>query len=109
MKKLFFLQERLVISGNGYILLSLFMQSTTIGRYKVSNICEICGKKKAQGATIIRRGLAKKKGGIGMHVVKVTPRTFEPNIQDIRVVEDGRVVRRKVCVQCIRSGKIQKP
>ena len=79
------------------------------GRYKVSNVCEICGKKKATGATIIRRGLAKKKGGIGMHVVKVSPRTFEPNIQDIRVVEDGRVVRRKVCVQCIRSGKIQKP
>ena len=75
----------------------------------MSNVCEICGKKKATGATIIRRGLAKKKGGIGMHVVKVSPRTFEPNIQDIRVVEDGRVVRRKVCVQCIRSGKIQKP
>ena len=89
----------------GYIIVLVYGINNIFGRYKVSNVCEICGKKKAQGATIIRRGLAKKKGGIGMHVVKVSPRTFEPNIQDIRVVEDGRVVRRKVCVQCIRSGK----
>ena len=56
----------------------------------MSNVCEICGKKKAQGARIIRRGLAKKKGGIGMHVVKVSPRTFEPNIQSVRVVENDQ-------------------
>ncbi len=74
----------------------------------MSNVCEICGKKKMKGATIIRRGLAKKKGGIGLHVVKVTPRTFEPNIQSVRVVENGRSVKKKVCVQCIRSGKVQK-
>ena len=74
----------------------------------MSNVCEICGKKKAQGARIIRRGLAKKKGGIGMHVVKVSPRTFEPNIQTVRVIENGMVVRKKVCVACIRSGKVQK-
>ncbi len=74
----------------------------------MSNVCEICGKKKAHGARIIRRGLAKKKGGIGMHVVKVSPRTFEPNIQSVRVVENGAVVRKKVCVSCIRSGKVKK-
>ena len=79
------------------------------GDLKVSNVCEICGKKKFSGSTIIRRGLAKKKGGIGMYVVKVSPRTFEPNIQSIRVVENGTVTRKKVCVQCIRSGRIQKP
>ena len=74
----------------------------------MSNVWEIGGKKKMKGATIIRRGLAKKKGGIGLHVVKVTPRTFEPNIQSVRVVENGRSVKKKVCVQCIRSGKVQK-
>ena len=56
----------------------------------MSNVCEICGKHKVQGGHIIRRGLAKKKGGIGMHVVKNTTRTFTPNIQTIRVVENGR-------------------
>ena len=75
----------------------------------MSNVCEICGKKKLYGARIIRRGLAKKKGGIGMHVVKVSPRTFEPNIQSVRVLdENGNTVRRKVCVACIRSGKVRK-
>ena len=75
----------------------------------MSNVCEICGKKKFYGSRIIRRGLAKKQGGIGMHVVKVSPRTFEPNIQSIRVVdENGSVSRKKVCTACIRSGKIRK-
>ena len=74
----------------------------------MSNVCEICGKKKAYGARIIRRGLAKKKGGIGMHVVKVTPRIFEPNIQSVKVIENGTVSRKKVCTACIRSGKIAK-
>ena len=81
-----------------------------LGDSKVSNVCDICGKKKFSGSTIIRRGLATKKGGIGMHVVKFSPRTFEPNIQSIRVVdENGTVSRKKVCVQCIRSGRIQNP
>ena len=74
----------------------------------MSNVCEICGKHKVQGGRIIRRGLAKKKGGIGMHVVKNTTRTFTPNIQTIRVVENGTTVRKKVCTACIRSGKVQK-
>lgn len=74
----------------------------------MSNVCEICGKKKTHGSTIIRRGLAKKKGGIGMHVVKVSPRTFEPNIQSVRVQENGVVVRKKVCTACIRAGKVAK-
>ena len=86
------------------------MKAFYLGDTKVSNVCDICGKKKFSGSTIIRRGLAKKKGGIGMHGVKVSPRTFEPNIQSVRVVdENGAVSRKKVCVQCIRSGRIQKP
>ncbi len=74
----------------------------------MSNVCDICGKKKFNGSRIIRRGLAKKKGGIGMHVVKVSPRVFEPNIQSVRVKEGGTTKRKKVCVACIRSGKVQK-
>ena len=74
----------------------------------MSNVCEICGKKKAQGARIIRRGLAKKKGGIGMHVVKVSPRVFEPNIQTVKVNDNGTICRKKVCTACIRSGKVTK-
>ena len=74
----------------------------------MSNVCEICGKKKFYGGRIIRRGLAKKKGGIGMHVVKVSPRIFETNIQTVRVNDNGTNKRMKVCTACIRSGKVKK-
>jgi large subunit ribosomal protein L28 len=52
--------------------------------------------------------MAKKKGGIGLHTTGITPRRFLPNLQKIRVVQDGRVLRRRVCAQCIRTGKILK-
>ncbi len=74
----------------------------------MSRVCEICGKKKFEGSTIIRRGLAKKKGGIGMHVVKVSPRTFEPNLQTVKIKVNGTVRRTKVCTACIRGNKVQK-
>ena len=75
----------------------------------MSQVCYLCGKGKVSGGHIVRKGLAKKTGGIGMHVVKVSPRTFEPNIQSVRVVDaNGSVARKKVCVACIRSGKVRK-
>ena len=74
----------------------------------MSNVCSVCGKKKASGGHITRRGLAKKAGGIGMHVVKKSPRTFEPNIQIVRIVENGTVKRVRMCTACIRTGKYVK-
>ncbi|MFA6291782.1 MAG: 50S ribosomal protein L28 [Victivallales bacterium] len=74
----------------------------------MSRVCEICEKRTVVGGTIIRRGLAKKKGGIGTHVVKNNKRIFRPNLQSARVKVDGTVKTIKVCTSCIRSGKIQK-
>lgn len=74
----------------------------------MSRVCEVCGKGKVVGGSIVRKGLAKKKGGIGMHVVKNTKRTFKPNIQSAKVKKDGQVKRMKVCTACIRSGKVEK-
>ena len=95
-----------------YILSVLERTKTKLNQHrrgvKMSNVCEICGKKKVQGARIIRRGLAKKKGGIGMHVVKVSPRTFEPNIQTVHVDDNGTTKTMKVCTACIRSGRVKK-
>lgn len=47
--------------------------------------CDITGAKPKRGSTIHRRGLAKKKGGIGMHVTAVTPRWHSPNLKTKRV------------------------
>ena len=74
----------------------------------MSKVCALCGKTRGNGGCITRKGLAKKAGGIGMHVVKVSPRTFEPNIQTVRVEENGSTKRMKVCTACIRGGKVTK-
>lgn len=70
--------------------------------------CAICGKGLRRGNTIVRHGLAKSKGGIGMHTTGISRRLFAPNLQKIRVVENGGVVRRRVCTRCIKSGKVVK-
>ncbi len=74
----------------------------------MAKVCEICGKGPSSGSTIVRHGLAKKKGGIGLHITGVTKRRFLPNLQRIRVSENGGVKRRTVCTACIRAEKIVK-
>lgn len=75
---------------------------------RMSRVCDICGKGVRSGNSIIRHGLAKSKGGIGLHTTGVTKRSFRPNLQRIRVVENGARVRRKVCAACIRSEKVSR-
>ena len=75
----------------------------------MSRVCTICGKKTQFGNTYTRRGLAKKKGGNGQNVTGKTKRTFKPNLQRIRVWQNGTVSRQQVCTACIRNGKVVKP
>ena len=74
----------------------------------MARICEICGKGPRSGNTITRRGLEKKKGGIGLNTTGVHRRRFLPNIQKIRVRENGGVRHRRICAACIKSGKVAK-
>jgi len=71
-------------------------------------VCEFCGKQVTFGKRIVRHGLAKKKGGIGLHTTGITPRTFRPNLQKIRIRDGGSVRRAIVCTRCLKSGKVQK-
>ena len=75
----------------------------------MARVCEICGKGPATGNRIIRKGLRKSKGGIGLHTTGITRRRFLPNIQRVRAVVDGVARRVNVCASCIRAGKIVKP
>ncbi len=75
----------------------------------MSKVCEICGKKPLVGNRIIRKGLSKAKGGIGLHTTAITPRRFVPNLHSVRCLENGTVVRRTVCAACIKSGRVVKP
>src|SRR5438270_107516 len=47
----------------------------------MTRICDITGSKPMRGSVIHRRGLAKKKGGVGRHVTKMVPRIFAPNLR----------------------------
>jgi len=70
--------------------------------------CDICGKEPSFGNSIIRRGLAKKKGGVGQKITGISRRLFRPNIQRIRVKVGGGVRHLRVCSRCIKGGKVQK-
>ena len=74
----------------------------------MSKICEICGKKPAAGRTIKRRGLAKKKGGVGMKITGINIRRFLPNLKLVRAIVNGTPVRIRVCVKCLKAGKVKK-
>lgn len=51
----------------------------------MSRVCDINGTKALKGRKIHRRGLAKKKGGIGQHVTATTRRYFLPNLKQKRI------------------------
>ena len=74
----------------------------------MSTSCQICGKGASVGARIVRHGLAKKKGGIGLHTTAVTKRTFKPNLQKLRARVGGGVKTLTVCTSCTKAGKITK-
>lgn len=62
-----------------------------------------------RGNKLSQRGKAKYLGGNGRKTTGITARKFKLNLQRIRVVENGRVVRRTVPVSLIRAGKVEKP
>ena len=74
----------------------------------MSKICEICGKKPVAGRTIKRRGLSKRKGGVGLKITGVNIRRFMPNLKTVRAIVDGSPKRISVCVKCLKAGKVKK-
>lgn len=72
-------------------------------------VCKFTGKKTSFGKKITHRGKAKYLGGVGTKVTGITARTFKPNIQRVRAVVDGQVVRIKVSTKAIRNGLVVKP
>ncbi|MEZ6056322.1 MAG: L28 family ribosomal protein [Planctomycetaceae bacterium] len=79
-------------------------------RIKLAKQHELYGDlKPGRGNSLSQRGKAKYLGGNGRKTTGITRRLFKLNLQKIRVIEDGKVVRRRVPVSLIRSGAIEKP
>ncbi len=72
-------------------------------------VCAITGKKTSFGNQITHRGKAKYLGGVGTKVTGITARKFRPNIQKVRALVNGKIVRIKVTAKAIRNGAIVKP
>ena len=71
--------------------------------------CSITGKKTIVGRKIVRKGLSKKKGGIGLHVTSASKRKFKPNLQRVKIIDEkGPVKRVWVSAKAIRSGLVKK-
>jgi large subunit ribosomal protein L28 len=71
--------------------------------------CSVCGKKPHIGNQYVRSGKAKYLGGIGRKVRSCTKRSFDPNLQRMQCQVGGSVKTLRVCVQCLRSGLVQRP
>lgn len=61
----------------------------------MAKICDICGKRPQVGNNV-------------SHAHNVTKRRFNPNLQTVRALKDGRVQRMTVCTRCIKAGRIVK-
>lgn len=71
----------------------------------MSRVCSITGSRVSRGSVIHRRGMAKKKGGVGRHVTKNVPRTFSPNLREHRVwvPELKKFVRVKLTARALKT------
>jgi large subunit ribosomal protein L28 len=72
-------------------------------------VCHFTGKKTAFGNQVTHRGKAKYLGGVGTKITGITRRKFKANIQKVRAVVNGRIVRIKVSAKAIRNGMVVKP
>ncbi len=72
-------------------------------------VCHFTGKRTTFGRQYTHRGKAKYLGGVGRKVTGISKRTFKPNIQKVRAVVDGTVMRIRVSAKAIRMGLLVKP
>ncbi|MBI5970384.1 MAG: 50S ribosomal protein L28 [Deltaproteobacteria bacterium] len=61
----------------------------------MSAVCDICGKGPSFGNNV-------------SHANNKTRRRWNPNLQSVRAVKDGRVKKIRACTRCIRSGTVVK-
>jgi len=71
--------------------------------------CYFTGKTHAYGNQKTYRGKAKYLGGVGKKITGISRRKFKANLQRVKCMVDGEVVRVWVSAQAIRSGLVVKP
>jgi large subunit ribosomal protein L28 len=71
----------------------------------MSRVCQITGRRTSSGRQYTRRGLAKRKGGIGKKTTGITKRKFRVNLQwkRIWVPELNRIVRVRLSTRALKT------
>ena len=57
--------------------------------------CEICSKEMTFGNNV-------------SHSNRKTSRTYKPNVQSVKVKENGTAKTMNVCTKCLKSGKVER-
>ena len=70
--------------------------------------CDLCEKEPSRGNQLAQRGKAKYLGGNGRKTTGISRRAFRPNLQRVRVQDGERVITKRVCTQCLKSGRVVK-
>lgn len=67
--------------------------------------CDVTGKRPKRGRSIVRRGIAKKKKGIGLNITGISKRNFRPNLFKKRFwhPEEKRFVALHLSAAAIRT------
>jgi len=66
-------------------------------------VCAVTGKRTHSTTTSLRKGSAKKKGGVGLKQVGVHKKTVKPNLQKRTIWLDGKSQRVWLSVKAIRQ------
>ena len=74
----------------------------------MSRVCYFTGKKPRVGKKIARRGIPKKSGGIGLKTTGITLRRFIPNLQTVKIIENGTVKKVRVTARYLKTGQVVK-
>jgi len=61
----------------------------------MAKVCHVCKKGPAFGHS-------------RSHSMVATKRRFNPNLQRVRILLEGRPTRAYVCTRCLKAGKVQK-
>ena len=61
----------------------------------MSRVCSVCGKGKMSGNNV-------------SHSHRLSRRSWNANVQKVRIVKDGSIQSAYVCAKCLKNGKVER-
>ena len=71
------------------------LNSKYVEVFDMSRVCSVCGKGKLSGNLV-------------SHSNRKTPRSYNANVQKVKVVVNGVVSKQYVCARCLKSNSVER-